>query len=177
MRKLLRALGVSVFGLGLGLTGCTDGGPPVAQNFDLSRFQGHWYEIARVPRDYDLDCKDTVADYDLKSASELQMRHSCASASGQAPQNFQATATVDDAAVPAKLTLQIGAFTASYWVLAVGNDYEYAVIGHPSRTMLWILSRTPDLDAARYSAATSLATERGFDVSQLQKVPQSAAAP
>ena len=74
-----------------------------------------------------------------------------------------------------KLTLQIGAFTASYWVLAVGADYEYDVIGHPSRTMLWILSRAPSLDAARYAAATALATERGFDVGQLQKTPQIAA--
>jgi len=171
MRKLLPALGVSA----LLFTGCTDDGPAVAQNFDLSRFQGHWYEIARVPRDYDLDCKDTVADYDLKGVSELEMRHSCASLSGKSGQNFQASAVVDDAAVPAKLTLQIGVFSASYWVLSVGDDYEYAVIGHPSRTMLWILSRTPDLDAARYAAATELATARGFDVSPLQKTPQSAA--
>ena len=40
----------------------TDGGPPVATNFELQRFQGHWYEIAPVPRDYDVDCHDTVAD-------------------------------------------------------------------------------------------------------------------
>lgn len=172
MRKLLLALGVSF----LGLTGCTDSGPAVAQNFDLSQFQGHWYEIARVPRDYDLDCKDTVADYELKSGSEIEMHHSCASLSGKsAAQNFQATASVDDVKEPAKLTLQIGAFSASYWVLAVGDDYEYAVIGHPSRTMLWILSRTPDLDASRYDAATALAASRGFDVSQLQKTQQTAA--
>jgi lipocalin len=43
--------------------------------------------------------------------------------------------------------------------------------------MLWILSRTPELDAGRYQHALSLATARGFDVSQLQKTPQSAATP
>jgi len=174
MRKILAALGVPA----LLLVGCADSGPPVAVNFELGRFQGHWYEIARVPREYDLDCKDTVADYALKSPTELEMRHSCASLSGEAaPQNFRATASVDDPAVPAKLSLQIGTFSASYWVLAVGDDYEYAVVGHPSRTMLWILSRTPDLDATRYAAATSLASARGFDVSALQKTPQSSAAP
>lgn len=160
------------------LVACTDGGPAVASNFELQRFQGHWYEIARVPRDYDLDCHDTVADYRLSNQEQLEMHHSCLSgASAGSAQNFQALATVDDAAVPAKLTLQIGSYSASYWVLEVGQDYEYAVIGHPSRTMLWILSRTPDLDPTRYGHALSLAAARGFDISQLKKTPQSAAAP
>jgi apolipoprotein D and lipocalin family protein len=150
----------------------------VASNFDLTRFQGHCYEIARIPRDYDLDCHDTVADYRLTTQRELEMHHSCFIGSGSGTtneQNFQAVASVDDASAPAKLTLQIGGYAASYWVLDVGEDYEYAVIGHPSRTMLWILSRTPDLDRSRYDHALSLATGRGFDVSQLQKTPQSAA--
>jgi apolipoprotein D and lipocalin family protein len=160
------------------LFGCTDGGPAVASNFDLQRFQGHWYEIARVPRDYDTDCHDTVADYHLTNPQQLEMHHSCLSGAGTGNvQNFQALASVDDASVPAKLTLQIGSYAASYWVLDVGTDYEYALIGHPSRTMLWILSRTPDLDEAHYEHALSIATERGFDVSQLKKTPQSAAAP
>jgi len=160
----------------LSLCSCSESGPAVATNFTLDRFQGHWYEIARVPRDYDERCRDTVADYRLTGANSLEMRHSCWTGSGpQDIQNFRATATVDDAAVPAKLSLQIGAYSAGYWVLDVGQDYEYAVIGHPSRTMLWILSRTPELDSALYAKALTLATGRGFDVGQLQKTPQSEA--
>jgi apolipoprotein D and lipocalin family protein len=172
MRSALIALGAWC------LLACTDGGPAVASNFDLQRFQGHWYEISRVPRDYDANCRDTVADYRLTGAQQLSMQHTCVSSSGpNGEQKFQAQASVDDTSAPAKLTLQIGSYSASYWVLEVGDDYEYAVIGHPSRTMLWILSRTPELDAARYDHALSLATARGFDVSQLQKTPQSAATP
>ena len=160
------------------LLACTDGGPAVASNFELQRFQGHWYEISRVPRDYDANCRDTVADYRLTGPQQLSMQHTCISSSGpNGEQKFQAQACVDDASVPAKLTLQIGTYSASYWVLDVGDNYEYALIGHPSRTMLWILSRTPELDAAFYEHALSLATARGFDVSQLQKTPQSAATP
>jgi apolipoprotein D and lipocalin family protein len=171
MRSVLIAMGAWL------LLACTDGGPAVASNFDLQRFQGHWYEIARVPRDYDLDCHDTVADYTLMSGQQLEMRHTCRSGSPTGnEQKFQGLASVDDSAVPAKLTLQIGSYAASYWVLEVGDDYEYAVVGHPSRTMLWVLSRTPELDSTRYDHALSLASGRGFDVSQLKKTPQSAAA-
>jgi len=171
MRQLLALMGLGC------LFACTDGGPAVATNFDLQRFQGHWYEIARVPRDYDVDCRDTVADYRLTNSRQLEMRHTCVSGSGTGTnQNFQGLASVDDASVPAKLTLQIGSYAASYWVLEVGDDYEYAVIGHPSRTMLWVLSRTPELDATRYDHALSMAAGRGFDISQMKMTPQSAAA-
>ncbi|HEX3776488.1 MAG TPA: lipocalin family protein [Polyangiaceae bacterium] len=154
--------------------GCTDSGPAVATNFDLASFQGHWYEISRVPRDYDTDCRDTVADYEMTGASQMQMRHSCFLGSGTGnQQEFQAVASVEDPSVPAKLTLQIGSYSADYWVLDTGNDYDYAVVGHPSRTMLWILSRTPTLADASYSRALTLAQNRGFDVSQLAKTPQS----
>ena len=171
MRSALFAVGAWL------LLGCTDSGPAVATNFDLQRFQGHWYEIARVPRDYDLECHDTVADYQLTSQGQLEMQHSCHSGSVSGnEQKFRGVASVDDSSVPAKLTLQIGSYAASYWVLDVGADYEYAVVGHPSRTMLWVLSRTPELDSARYDHALSLASARGFDVSQMKKTPQSATA-
>ncbi len=35
-----------------------------------------------------------------------------------------------------------------YWIIDLGSDYEYAVVGHPSRDLLWILSRTPTTDEA-----------------------------
>jgi len=151
---------------------CTDSGPAVASHFDLERFQGHWFEIARVPRDYDEQCQDTVADYRLTSPRQMQMHHSCATSTGT-NQEFQATATVDEAAVPAKMTLQVGSYGGGYWVLDVDDNYDYALIGHPSRTMLWVLSRTPTLDASTYEHALSLATARGFDTTQLKKTPQS----
>ena len=77
----------------------------------------------------------------------------------------------------ALLLLGLVAASCSVPNFEVGDDYEYAVIGHPSRTMLWILSRSPELDAPHYDHALSLASARGFDVSQLEKTPQSTAQP
>jgi apolipoprotein D and lipocalin family protein len=163
--------------LGLGgfvSSGC-DADPAVAPNLDLSRFQGRWYEIARVPRDHDAACYDTVADYQLVRPGKLQLTHRChlGSASGPLSQ-FRAPATVEDPAVPAKLALQIGLYRGAYWVLEVGNDYEYALIGHPSLTMLWVLSREPTLDAATYQHLLDRAQGEGFATASLRRTPQSA---
>src|SRR5215475_10305263 len=117
---------------------CSDREPSVAQNFELERFQGHWFEIARIPRDYDRTCVDTTADYTLSAPGKLDLLHTChlGSATGALSQ-FAAPATVDDPATPAKLTLDLGLYRGAYWVLEVDKDYGYALIGHPSLTMLW----------------------------------------
>jgi apolipoprotein D and lipocalin family protein len=153
---------------------CSNHDPSVAQNFELSRFQGHWYEIARIPRDYDLTCFDTTADYALVAPRKLELKHSCrlGSATGKLSE-FAAPATVDDPAVPAKLTLDLGLYSGSYWVLAVGKDYDYALIGHPSLTMLWVLARTPILPDAVYQELRAKASHEGYDPDALVMTPVS----
>ena len=153
---------------------CSESGPDVAKNVNLGRFEGRWYEIARVPRDYDAHCQDTVADYRRISATQLDLRHTCFLDSPTGPKHeLRATATADDPSVPAKLSLQIGTYTGAYWVLDVPSDYRYAVIGHPSRTMLWVLSRRPTLSEADWNGALGLATKQGFDTDMLRRTPQS----
>jgi apolipoprotein D and lipocalin family protein len=154
-------------------TGC-DADPAVAPNLDLSRFQGRWYEVARVPRDHDAACHDTVAEYRLARPGELELTHRCHLGSAGGPiSQFRAPATVEDPAVPAKLALQIGLYRGAYWVLEVGSDYEYAMIGHPSLTMLWVLSRKPTLDAATYQHLVERAQREGFATASLRLTPQS----
>jgi len=152
--------------------GCTDHEPSVAQNFELERFQGHWFEIARIPRDYDETCHDTTADYTLVAPGKLSLYHSCrlGSSTGALSQ-FSAPATVDDPTVPAKLTLDLGVYRGSYWVLEVDRDYDYALVGHPSLTMLWVLARTPTLPADVYAHLRATASREGYDPNALVMTP------
>jgi apolipoprotein D and lipocalin family protein len=158
------------------LIGCNEAGPEVEKDFDIARFEGRWYEIARVPRDYDADCHDTVADYRLTPSRQLDVRHTCFIESPSGPlHEFRAVASVDDRAEPAKMSLQIGLYTGAYWVLDVGARYEYALVGHPARTALWVLSRRPTLSETEWKHALSVARSRGYDTGRLRKTPQSAA--
>jgi hypothetical protein len=82
------------------------------------------------------------------------------------------SATLPDPAVPAKLALDVGGYTGDYWILEVGSNYEYAVVGHPSRLYLWILSRTPTLDAVTVQGVLDRAQSNQFDTTQIQYTPQ-----
>jgi apolipoprotein D and lipocalin family protein len=60
-----------------------------------------------------------------------------------------------------------------YWIVELDRDYQYAMVGEPSRKYLWILSRRPEMDEATYAALTGRARDLGFDVSRLVRTPQS----
>ncbi len=155
--------------LALALLGCSREEPlPVAEHVELARFQGHWYEIAKLPRPLQARCTATTADYELASSSELLVKHECHEGGLNGPLNTVfARAVVSDPDVPAKLSLDFGYAFGDYWILEVGSSYEYAVIGHPTRDYLWILSRTPAIDPELLSAILERARQQHFPVDSL----------
>ena len=76
--------------------------------------------------------------------------------------------------VPAKLSVDFGGFYGDYWILEVGESYEYAVVGHPSRDYLWILSRTPTMDPELYASIVRRLQAQGYETDRLQKTTQPA---
>jgi apolipoprotein D and lipocalin family protein len=156
------------------VVGCQSNPPlEVAPSVELSQLQGKWYEIARLPRLTELDCHGTTSFYTQSTDGSLQLVNQCnvGSATG-ALQTIKMTATVPDSSVPAKLALNVAGYTGDYWILEVGPNYEYSVVGHPSRLYLWILSRTPTLDANVMSGILTRAESAHFDTSQLEYTPQ-----
>jgi apolipoprotein D and lipocalin family protein len=84
---------------------------------------------------------------------------------------------VVDTASNAKLSVRFDPFPArlfpgDYWIIELGENYEYAVVSDPNRATLWILSRTPQLDAAVYDAIIASLDAKGFDTTKLEIVLQ-----
>ncbi len=63
-------------------------------------------------------------------------------------------------------------FYENYWIIALGDNYEYAVVSEPKRQYLWILSREPTLNPSRYKQLTEALRNQGFDISFLTLTPQ-----
>jgi apolipoprotein D and lipocalin family protein len=63
-------------------------------------------------------------------------------------------------------------FFGDYWIIELGPNYEYAVVGEPSRKYLWILSRTPQMDEADFAGITSRLKDKGYDASKLERMKQ-----
>jgi apolipoprotein D and lipocalin family protein len=149
--------------------------PPldVARNVDLSRMQGKWYEIAKLPRITQTDCYATMGFYTQLSDGSLTIVNQCNVGGLDGPlDTVTMTATAPDPSTAAKLALQVGGFAGDYWILEVGSNYEYAVVGHPTRSYLWILSRTTTLDSATLQGVLGHAQGNQFDTSKLEYTPQ-----
>jgi apolipoprotein D and lipocalin family protein len=153
--------------------GCQSEPLDVAPDVNLSQLQGKWYEIARLPRTTETDCHGTTAFYTQAADGSLTLVNQCnvGSATGKL-QTIAMTATVPDSSVPAKLALNVGGYTGDYWVLEVGQNYEYAVVGHPSRLYFWILSRTPTLGADVMTGILDRAKSAHFETDSLEYTPQ-----
>jgi apolipoprotein D and lipocalin family protein len=150
---------------------CNASPPLDAAPVDLHRFQGKWYEIAKLPRPTETGCRGTTAFYRLTSDTELAVQHDCQLENGET-RSVSARAVMTDPSTPGKLSLDVGGFYGDYVIIDVGEQYEWAVIGHPSRDYLWILGRTPMLPAATLRRTLDSAAAKQFDVSRLEYTAQ-----
>jgi len=143
---------------------------------DLDRYLGTWYEIASYPQRFQEGCTATTATYTLRSDGEIDVLNKCRKGSLDGPEDAtELRARVVDAQSNAKLEVTLfRPFWGDYWIIDLGPDYEYAVVGHPSRDYLWILSRTPTLDEAAYAAILSRLEDKGYPLEPLNKTKQPA---
>lgn len=145
----------------------------VVNSVDLSRYVGRWYEIARLPNRFEKKCADTVtADYAIRDDGKIDVINRCRKANGEFTTS-KGKAKITDKQTNAKLKVTFfWPFYGNYWILDLGSNYEYAVVGDPSRKYLWILSRTPKMDETVYQQLLIKMTERGFDTTKVIKTVQ-----
>ena len=154
------------------LAACNSSPPlDVAPSVDLNQFQGKWYEIAHLPRPTQVNCTVTTATYTVQADGQLSFVHECTLTNGTY-HGATAVARVVDPNAPAKLAVDFGGVMGDYWILEVAPDYRYAVVGHPSRDYLWILSRTPKMDPNDLKLVLDHANTKSFDTTQLEYTPQ-----
>ena len=148
--------------------GC-ESAPPLlpAENVDLKKYSGLWYDYAHTPQRFLVRCSDITAEYKIESDRYVSVYNSCVKDSGK-------KSAIKGKAFPvkggnnAKLKVQFfWPFRADYWILDIDKDYQYAIIGGPSRSYLWILSRTPEMDEEKYNELVGKAEAMGFDVESL----------
>ncbi len=170
---------VTVAVLSASLTGCgltSDGvATPLAtvENVDIAKYMGKWYEIAKYPVPFENGCYGVTAEYSLKDDGTVRVFNTCRAADGAIANTIEGIAAVADPSTNAKLTVYFFyPFGAPYWILELGENYEYAVVGDPTRSTLWILSRTPMLDDATYQDILARLPDQGYDPARLELMPQ-----
>jgi len=140
---------------------------------DLSRYSGQWYEIARLPNGFQKKCADSVsANYTLRSDGSVKVVNRCRKESGEFT-TATGKAKIVDKTTHAKLKVTFfWPFYGDYWILDLGDNYEYSVVGDSSRKYLWILSRTPQIDEGLYKRLLANMQRKGFDTTRMIRTVQ-----
>jgi apolipoprotein D and lipocalin family protein len=140
----------------------------VVPHVELEKYLGKWYEIAHLPARFQQGCTDTTATYTLSENGSIIVLNECRR-SGKVKQ-AKGKAKVVDKISGAKLKVTFfWPFYGDYWIIDLGKDYDYAVVGTPNRKYLWILSRTPQMDDKLFSQLIESVKSKGFDVNNLIK--------
>lgn len=146
---------------------------PVA-TFDPARYMGRWFEIARYDRRFERGLHRVEARYELLSDGGIAVVNSGIDARTGIRRTARGRAHLT--ATPGLLRVSFfWIFYADYRVLALDDDYRWALVGGASRSYLWILSRTPELEAATLERIRAAAQARGYDTARLTYIAQDAA--
>lgn len=141
----------------------------VAENVDLDKYLGEWYEIARLPTSFEKNCYATKAIYSKNTDGTIIVENMCHKGDVEGPvKSVKGKAYVAEEGNNAKLKVQFfWPFKGDYWILDLEKNYEYALVGEPSRKNMWILSRTPRIELNALQLLIKKATEKGFDIQKL----------
>jgi apolipoprotein D and lipocalin family protein len=141
---------------------------------DLNKYAGKWYEIASFPQMFQKGCNGTTAEYTLTNEGYVIVENRCNKDSLNGKQSYvKGKAFVDENSGNAKLKVQFfWPFKAKYWIIDLAEDYTYAVVGHPNRKYLWILSRTPTMKETTFTQIIARIQGNGYDVSKIKLTNQ-----
>ena len=118
---------------------------------DLKKYVGLWYEVAKIPNSFQDQCiYGTTAEYKIDEDGDIIVTNSCYDEEDKLD-TAEGLAKVVNKNTNAKLEvsfvsfLGIRPFWGDYWIIGLDENYQWAVVGTPSRKYGWILSRTPSL--------------------------------
>lgn len=148
---------------------------PPAPGANFTRWEGRWYEVARLPNWPERNCgPESTSTFILRTDGDISVVHQCRRTDGSW---FIAVSEGKFQEAPTTGTLGVN-FTAlwytappfsfgDYYAMALDLNARYAILGSSDRDHLWILSQTRTLDEATFQRAVSQAASLGYDTAGL----------
>lgn len=142
--------------------------------FNLDRYLGKWYEIARYDHAFERNLVGTTAEYTLRDDGKIKVLNSGHLGSLDGPyKESTGKAKARKNGKPGQLEVSFfGPFYGDYNIMELAPDYSYSVVGSKSPNFLWILSRTPQLKPETKNSILKNLEQRGYDTSKLIWVEQ-----
>lgn len=149
-------------------TGVPEKVTPVS-GFELDRYLGKWYEIARLDHSFERGLSHISADYSLRDDGGVRVVNQGFNTEDGEWQQAEGKAYFVESADQGYLKVSFfGPFYGSYIVFELDQDnYQYAFISGPDTDYLWLLARTPEVSEALKQRFITEAAKRGFSTDQL----------
>ena len=154
----------------LGFCGCnshnTTADIPAVKPFNITRYQGKWYEIARLPNRFERGMSHVTATYTLRPDGTVKVVN-------QGIQNGKLVSITGVARAknsPADGELEVSFFRpfySDYRIIKLAPDYRYSIVTGSSRRLLWILARQPELSAADKNTILEFLRQHRFPTGEL----------
>lgn len=162
--KLLAFISITIL-----FTACSSKNPPLqtVQKVEIDRYLGTWYEIARYEHFFEKNCKNVSANYSMLDEDTIKVINRCTNIlTNEKKEAIGRAYATDDTNSKLKVSF-FRPFYGDYWVMILDENYEYVVVGTPSREYLWILCRKPILDEKIKNEILQKLPNLGFDTSKL----------
>ena len=160
---------VAVLAVLLGACTGAPEGVDVVRGFDLNRYLGTWYEIARLDHSFERGLSRVTATYSLREDGGVRVVNRGFDA--RSGEWDEAVGKAYLASTPDVGQLEVsffGPFYGGYNIIELDHEnYEYALVAGPSRSYLWILARSPRLDREIVARLVERATQLGFPTGEL----------
>lgn len=139
------------------------------ENFELERYLGHWYEIARLDHSFERGLSDVTATYTLRDDGGVAVLNRGYAVEDGEWRDAQGRAYFVDRDDVAHLKVSFfGPFFGSYVVFELDEiDYSYAFVSGPNTDFLWLLAREPSVEPAVLERFRERAAQLGFDTAEL----------
>jgi apolipoprotein D and lipocalin family protein len=166
------------------LAGCASTGVEplrgMARPVDIPRFMGDWYVIGYIPIHFppffsEKDAYNAVESYRLEDDGTIATTYTFRRGGFDGPEKrFTPRARAANPPLNSEWKMKFFWFlpASDFLILFVDDEYGATIIGVPDRSYVWIMARTPEPDEAEYEALLGRAATLGYDVSQIERVPQ-----
>jgi apolipoprotein D and lipocalin family protein len=176
-RRLPLCAFVSLLGAGCGASPSSRGGPPLhtVAHVDLPSYMGDWRVIAEIPYFAERNCVDSIESYGLLPDGSIHNWFTFRKGSFSAAQGrIDAHAYVTDHSTNAEWKVEFldGLISSPYLVLDLDPNYQWTVVGVPSRKEGWIMARSKTLPPDVYQGILHRLAAQGYDPDQFKLVPQ-----
>ncbi|WP_028109068.1 lipocalin family protein [Ferrimonas futtsuensis] len=152
------------------MTGCTSAPEGIApvRPFELERYLGTWYEVARLDHRFERGLRDVTAEYSMREDGGIHVvNRGVDEKTGEMSEAIGRAYPVGQSDVAHLKVSFFGPFFGAYVVFELDPEYQHAFVSGPNREYLWLLARTPEVSEEVMTRFRQRAAELGFDLQPL----------